>query len=98
MDPPLGRTHSVSLFYFPLFDLGSLFIQPQIAVVAGRLYAPLPHCRRNGAAGFLAVGAVVELALADIRPEVRESILQVSFRITSIWSVSKEEKPGVSAT
>ena len=74
MNRPYARC---GLFQFPFFDEGSLFVEPQVAVVAGLFDAPLPYCGCHGAAGFLAVGAIVELAMADVIAKIREGILEV---------------------
>ena len=68
------------LLQFPLVDLHSLFIESQVALVAAS--ADLTICQRggDGAAGLLSVGAVPELALAQIPTELWKGILQILFQ------------------
>ena len=60
-DAKQGRLSS--LFHFPLVDLHGLFVELEVAVIAG--FADIAVCEGggDGAAGLFAVGAVAELAL-----------------------------------
>lgn len=65
--PPFGcakQGRLSSLFQFPLVDLHGLFVEAQVAVVAAPADFTGGESLGDGAAGFFAVGAVPELALA----------------------------------
>ena len=54
------------LFEFPLLDLAGHFVEALVAVVAGLADAAVGEGFSDGAAGFLAVGAVGELAVTKV--------------------------------
>ena len=65
------------LFEFPFLQLAGQFVQALVAVVAGLADFSFGKRPADGAAGFLPVGAVGKLTMAEIRSKLREGILQL---------------------
>ena len=69
------------LFEFPFFQLACQFVQSLVTVVTGLADLALSEGFADGAAGLFPVGAVWKLAMAEIRSELREGILQLLPRL-----------------
>ncbi len=61
----------------PVLDVLDFLVHGAVAVVPGLGEPALGQCGTHGTALFAAVGAAGELALAQIRPELRERMLQI---------------------
>ena len=76
-----GADHTCSSLYyivlflqFPDIDLTGLFVQLQVAVIAGFFDLSVLQSGPDGAARFFAVGAVPELAVTEVPAKIREVI------------------------